>query len=413
MRFLPRSRRRRARAGGWSPREWALVVLFALAASALLRARSPAPDAPPAPVLAAELPRIVPARLESAEAAVVAALEDSVSPGAALAVGIGPRIGRIRGYGRIGWRPSSPPVSPDSTLYDLASVTKAVATTTAVLLLAEDGRIDLDEPVQNWLPSFEGQLKDRVTWRHLLTHTSGLPGGAVIRGDTPRERLRRILRTRIDEAPGRHVEYTDLGFVVAWEAAQRAAGEPLPKFLERRVWRPLGMRHTAFSPGTDCEPCAPTLRLRGGVPFRGKPSDLLARRLGGTVGSAGLFSSAGDLARFSAMVANGGELGGVRILSEASVREMTTQQPGAGRRTLGWQAFCPDEPPREELACERPLAVGHTGWAGTSLWLDPRTGTWAVLLTNRSYEMRRRDTEARVQRLRERVWRRLVGGDAG
>jgi CubicO group peptidase (beta-lactamase class C family) len=367
------------------------------------------PGAPAAPragaAPAAPAPRLSPAALDSAEGRVRAELERRAFPGAALAVGIGARTERLAGMGRVGWRESAAPVSPDSTLYDLASVTKPVATATAVLLLAQDGVIRLDDPVRRHLPQFEGRFKDRVTWRQLLTHTSGLPAGAAIRGDAPRERVRRILRTRIDEAPGTQVEYTDLGYVVLWEAAQRAAGEPLPRFLERRVWRPLGMTRTGFLPGQDCTACAPTLRLSTGEPFRGRPNDLLARRLGGVTGNAGLFSTAHDLGRFAAMLAGGGELDGVRVLAPETVREMLRQQPGAGRRTLGFVALCPREPHSEEKPCARPLAVGHNGWTGTSLWIEPERRAWTVLLTNRSYDVR---ATARMAELREESFRHAV-----
>jgi CubicO group peptidase (beta-lactamase class C family) len=357
-----------------------------------------------------EAVRIEETRLAAAEAAVRAELERHAFPGAVLAVGVGARVELVRGMGHVGWREAAAPVSPAETLYDLASVTKAVATTVAVLLLVEDGRIRLDEPVQPHLPQFEGRWKDQVTWRHLLTHTAGLPGGANIRGSGERERVHRLLRTRLDVPPGRKVEYTDLGFLVAWEAAERVAGEPLDRFLERRVWRPLGMRRTQFSPGQECEACAPTLRLSTGVPYRGRPADLLARRIGGVTGNSGLFSTAHDMARFAAMIANGGELDGVRILSPASASLMLTQQPGAGHRALGWVAFCPDEFPDpqdydQQRPCAQPIAYGHTGWTGTSLYLDPASGVWAVLLTNRSYDVR---APERMQELRREVFRRLT-----
>jgi CubicO group peptidase (beta-lactamase class C family) len=348
--------------------------------------------------------RLAPAALAHAEAEVLDALEARSFPGAALAIGVGGRVERMVGVGAVGWTATAAPVSPDTTLYDLASLTKAVATTTAVLLLAEEGRIDLDDPIREHLPEFYGQFKDRVTWRHLLTHTSGLPGGANIRGETPGERRVRILRTRIDEPPGRRMTYTDLGFVALWSAAERAAGEPLPGYLRRRVWQPLGMHHTRFLPGPDCSACAPTLRLQTGEPYRGRPNDLLARRLGGITGSAGLFSTAHDLGRFAAMIAGGGILDGVRILSAESVREILHQQPGAENRTLGWVAICDDEV-NEEGACRRPLAIGHNGWTGTSLWIDPESGVWAVLLTNRSYEVQ---NPIDMPALRERIFRGLV-----
>lgn len=350
-------------------------------------------------------PALDPAGVARARALVEAEVARRAFPGAALALGSGGRIALVQGFGRVGWREGAAPVSGDATLYDLASVTKAVATTLAVLLLAEDGKLELDEPVQPWLPEFEGEYKERVTWRHLLSHTSGLPGGAVVRGDTERERVRRLLRTRI-LGPGHMMTYTDLGFLVLWEAAERVAGEPLEDYLQRRLWRPLGMQATVFSPGQDCEACAPTLRLTTGIPFRGRPSDLLARQLGGVTGSAGLFSTGRDMARLAAMIAGGGELDGARILEPGSIAELFRQQPGAGRRALGWVAFCPEEAGGEETPCRDPVAFGHTGWAGTSIWVEPGGGAWAVLLTNRSYDVR---AEPRMGWLRAAIFFAVTG----
>lgn len=379
----------------------ALLVLAAALTVSLPRAPQhlPLPD----PVVeAAESPSAA-----DLVGAVVAAGVGEAYPGAAVAFGRGSRIENVAAVGRIGWRLASPPVVADTTLYDLASLTKALATTTAVLLLVQDGVIGLDDPVRRHLPEFEGQGKDGVTWRHLLTHTSGLSAGAAIRGSTPEERVRRLLRTRLQLPPGRQVAYSDVGFLVLWEAAQRAAGEPLPALLERRVWQPLGMTATTFAPGRDCAACAPTLRLRTGEPFRGVPADEMARQLGGVTGSAGLFSTVADVARFAAMIAAGGELGGVRVLDAALVRELLRQQPRAGRRTLGWSAFCPDEPPVATQPCASPIAYGHTGWTGTSLWLDPADGYWVVLLTNRSYERSNRPFP--LERLRRELFLTAAG----
>ncbi|HVX41921.1 MAG TPA: serine hydrolase domain-containing protein [Gemmatimonadaceae bacterium] len=351
---------------------------------------------------------ISPEQMDSAVAAVEQAVDERVVPGAAVAIGDRSRILAVRAFGRIGWRQADAAVT-DSTMYDLASLTKAIATTSAVLLLVQDGRIHLDDPVQRWLPEFDGRWKDQVTWRDLLTHSSGLPPAGHMRGSTPAARLHSLLRTKLENPPGTHVQYSDLSFIVLWTAAERVAGEPLEHFLTRRLWAPLGMRHTAMWPGIDCTDCAPTMTLTSGEPYRGKPSDPIAHKLGEPSGNAGLFSSAHDLARFVAMIANGGVIDGRRILRADLVRALFEQQPHAAHRTLGWEAFCPEEHPTQEDACRRPVAYGHTGWTGTSVWVDPVRGVWAVILSNRSYDVKHPPS---LDELREDVFMRVATGAA-
>jgi CubicO group peptidase (beta-lactamase class C family) len=149
--------------------------------------------------------------------------------------------------------------------------------------------------------------------------------------------------------------------------------------------------------------------LKSGEPYRGKPSDPTAHKLGIPSGNAGLFSTAHDLGRFTAMIANGGELNGVRIFRPDLVRGLFTQQPRAGHRTLGWEAFCPAEHPTQQQACARPIAYGHTGWTGTSLWLDPNRGVWTVILSNRSYNVKKPPS---LDELREDVFIDAAGLDS-
>jgi CubicO group peptidase (beta-lactamase class C family) len=393
---------------GWHGAASPAPGLAAGAAHAAAGAAGAHPGGEPGGAVPAGLLRtaLVPGGLAAAHRAVAADVGTSY-PGAVVAFGVGERVERVVGLGRIGWRAASPPVQARATLYDLASLTKALATTVAVLLLVEDGVIALDEPVRTHLPAFEGKWKEAVTWRHLLTHTSGLAAGAKPRGRTPEERLRRVLRMELQAPPGIYVNYSDVGFIVLWEAATRAAGEPLPALLQRRVYEPLGMNGAVFSPGEECDACAPTLRLRDGTPFRGRPADLLAREVGGVTGNAGLFATGPDVARFAAMIAAGGALDGVRVLREESVAELFRQQPGAGRRTLGWTAFCPEERGSAARPCDRPLAYGHTGWTGTSLWIEPATGHWVVLLSNRSYERTPRPPS--LEALRRTVFAHVAG----
>jgi serine-type D-Ala-D-Ala carboxypeptidase len=273
-----------------------------------------------------------------------------------------------------------------------------VATTTAAMLLYEDGKLELDAPVGRYLPSFSGGAKGDVTVRHLLTHTSGLPAGADTRGKTRAQRVGSLVRTPLRGTPGKSVTYSDVGFVVLGEVLERAAGEPLPGLLERRVYEPLGMGATGFKPGSGCASCAPTWRTAAGEPVRGVVHDPTARALGGIAGNAGLFSTAADLSRFAAMLAGGGELEGVRVLKEETLRTFTERQVDAPGRALGWEVPKGTTGPVGETMSRR--AFGHTGYTGTSLWVDPERGTWAVLLSNRTFAAR---APSRMQQLRRTV----------
>jgi CubicO group peptidase (beta-lactamase class C family) len=333
-----------------------------------------------------------------AEDEVWSEMQRGAFPGAALAIGRGGRVVLEDGFGRLG-RDGPDEVDPDRSVYDLASLTKVVGTTTAVMLLVEDGKMRLDDPVAMYLPEFSGGGRERVTIRHLLTHTSGLPDGIDVPGGmTPEQALRYVESTPLRSSPGMRVEYSDLGFVILYAAAERAAGEPIYHLLDRRVFGPLRMRSTYYWPGDGCGRCAPTSRAMGDA-FRGHVHDPISRRLGGIAGNAGLFSTAHDLARFAAMLANNGELDGVRVLQPATIRMFTRKQPGTGTRALGWDT--PGSPGTNMFGSRvSPNSFGHTGYTGTSIWIDPDLGTWVVLLANRTY-----DTEGnnRMQGLRRAV----------
>lgn len=338
-------------------------------------------------------------QLVRAEATLAERVNAGALPGAALAVGRHARTVVERGFGRVGWGLGSPAVDPDHTIYDLASLTKVVATTTAVMLLVEDGKMSLDAPVSIYLPEFGGGAKDQVTVRHLLTHTSGLPVWADLWAGTPEGALRNAITAPLEVLPGVRVLYSDIGFIVLWAAAEAAAGQPLYRLLDTRVFGPLGMRSTTFLPGERCGRCAPTGRRADGSYHQGIVHDPLSRRLGGISGNAGLFSTVHDLARFAAMLAGGGELDGVRVLDSATIAEFSSRQPGAATRALGWDTPDPFGSGAAGLQIS-PRAFGHTGFTGTSLWIDPDRGTWVVLLSNRTFEPRR---SSRIQALRRTI----------
>ncbi|HKP74164.1 MAG TPA: serine hydrolase domain-containing protein [Longimicrobiaceae bacterium] len=327
-------------------------------------------------------------------------LERGAFPGAALAVGRGPRVVLEEGFGTVGrGLGENDAVDPDRTVYDLASLTKVVGTTTAVMLLVEDGKMRLDDPVVTFLPEFSGGGRERVTIRHLLTHTSGLPEGIdVPQGLSPQQALRYVLATPLRSTPGMRVEYSDLSAVLLYAAAERAAGEPVYRLLDRRVFGPLKMRSTTYWPGEGCGRCAPTSRVLGPT-YRGRVHDPISRRLGGISGNAGLFSTVHDLARFAAMMANWGELDGVRVLQPGTIRQFIQRQPGTGTRALGWDTpLRPGATMFGERASYR--SYGHTGYTGTSIWIDPDLGTWVVLLANRTYDT---ENNNRMQQLRRAV----------
>ncbi|HEX7242002.1 MAG TPA: serine hydrolase domain-containing protein, partial [Longimicrobiaceae bacterium] len=241
---------------------------------------------------------------------------------------------------------------------------------------------------------------------------SGLRAGANnLAGDTPGEVRRFLMGLPLALEPGKEVLYSDLGFVVLWRVAERAAGEPLPRYLRRRVWEPLGMTSTQVGVPGGCGRCAPTLYLEEeDEPYRGGSYDEVARRLDGVTGNAGAFSTGTDLARFAAMVANEGRLGEVRVFRRSTVRAFTRPQRGAGTRALGWEVYCREGIVPDHQPCEEVLAFGHTGVTGTSLWIDPVSRTWVVLLTNRTYLER---AEVDMQKLRRRVFRAVVDPPPG
>ncbi|HEX2092510.1 MAG TPA: serine hydrolase, partial [Longimicrobiaceae bacterium] len=340
------------------------------------------------------------AALDRADAAIRTAVEEGVFPGAALVVGRRGGVVRMRGYGRPG-RPAPGPVDGDGTLYDLASLTKIAGTTAAVMALVEDGRLRLDAPVRRYVPGFTGRWKQRVTVRHLLSHTAGLPAGEWLYGSarSPEGALRKTLEVPLLRPPGERMEYSDLGFILLAEVAERAAGEPLDRYLARKVYAPLGMSSTMYLPPRVSWPeTAPTaLDSERDYVLWGVVHDANAFRLGGITGHAGLFSTARDLAVFAQTMLNGGSYGTRRIYSPETVRRFSQTRTMPGRRALGW-----DTPALRSSAGSyfSPRSYGHTGFTGTSLWIDPERDVFVVLLANRTYD---RASQRAMLEVRERV----------
>ena len=354
-----------------------------------------------------------PVQLEALDAYILRALEDSVSPGAALAVGRRGQLVRLRGYGRLDWDPASEGVTPFS-LYDLASLTKVVGTTTAVMLLIEDGRLGLDDPVTRYLPEFArgDPRKAGVTVRDLLLHRSGLLAFRPFFSELsePSSFLEEISDLPLEAPPGEATVYSDLGFMTLGWVVEAVTGQTLDSFLERRAFRPLGMEHTGFLPdAADRARIAPTEvdRAWRGYHVWGEVHDENAHAMGGVAGHAGLFSSAQDLAVFAGMLASGGLAGpcdfqpasglpcaarsvpiAIRLLQDATVDLFTTRAETGVSRALGW-----DTPQGRSSAGDLLSAgsFGHTGFTGTSIWVDPELDLFVVLLTNRVNPSRESD----------------------
>jgi len=308
-------------------------------------------------------------------------------PGASVVVGRGGYAVYQKGFGRLDWTGSSRAVSPSESIYDLASLTKVIATTTAAMILWDENRLRLDAPVAAYIPEFSGGAKSRVTVRQLLTHQSGLPAGRNIWriARTPAEARKAVIATALASKPGTRVVYSDLGADLLAFVVETAAGEPIDEFLAKRVYGPLGMNNTGFRPADSLvSRIAPTeVSPPRGYRIRGEVHDENAFALGGVAGHAGLFSTAADLSVFAQMMLNGGEYNGVRIASDSAVRLFTTRT--AGTRALGWDTADGQGGSGQFLS---PRAFGHTGFTGTSIWIDPERDMFVVLLTNRVHAAR-------------------------
>ena len=319
-------------------------------------------------------------------------------PGAALVVGRHDTILFSKGYGHLTWSPSSRAADPDSTLYDLASMTKVVATTTALMLLVDRGQLQLDVPVARYVPEFHGQGTSAITVRRLLTHTSGLRPTLPLFRDAPDSAtaLRLVFAATPIAPPGTRVIYSDLNAILLGEIVRRITGEPLDVVATREIFRPLGLHRTMFRPGRALLPQIAPTGLWRGHPIAGVVNDQNAARLGGVAGHAGLFASAGDVARFAQCILREGTLSSGRLLHAETVRAFTTRATPVRlgttqeARALGWQAVPTGERVSSAGALFGPRTFGHTGWTGTSLWIDPDRDLFVVLLTNRAFAPRAR-----------------------
>jgi beta-N-acetylhexosaminidase len=319
-------------------------------------------------------------------------VESKAFPGAVLAVGKDGHLAHLRAFGHLTYEPAAPGTRAD-TIYDLASLTKVIATTTMAMILVDEGKLDIQKPVSAFLPGFKGGAKDKVTVWHLLTHSSGLDWWGPLYKELHGKDayLQRIQAMDLVYEPGSKSLYSDLGAVLLGEVLERVAGEPVDVFARRRIFDPLGMKDTLFRPGSDLRArVAPTEvdPWRGRL-LQGEVHDENAFALGGVAPHAGLFGTAPDLARFAQMLLNGGVYEHRRIVSAETV-ERFTRRAGVpeSSRALGW-----DTPSAGSSSGSlfSPRSFGHTGFTGTSLWIDPEKRLFLILLTNRVHPTREND----------------------
>ncbi|WP_292040818.1 serine hydrolase domain-containing protein [Massilia sp. UBA6681] len=306
-----------------------------------------------------------------------------------------------KAYGRHTYEEGASPVTLD-TVFDAASLSKVLSTAPSVLLLAEEGKLDLEAPLVRYFPECANGGKEAITVRQLLTHSSGLPAGLPARPawEGKQASLTLACAQTPTHAPGSLFRYSDINYVLLGHLVERVAGMPLERFAQQRIFTPLGMADTGYLPlaRTPSARIAPTQRgpdavdaslhadLAPGQMLAGVVHDPTVRRMGGVGGSAGVFSTARDVARFGRMLVGGGELDGVRVLSRESVRLLTTVQspPGLALRGMGMDIDSPyAQRPRGTVF---PVgSYGHTGFTGCILWVDPHSRTFYVLLSNRVY----------------------------
>lgn len=330
---------------------------------------------------------------------VAAAIQAGEIPGAVVLVARHDRIAYCQAFGNRSVRPKPEPMTVD-TIFDMASLTKVVATMPSIMLLVENGTLRLDDKVKRYLPSFTGGGKDGITLRQLLTHYSGLPPDF----DLSKQwfgysaALEELWKTNTDAEPGKEFKYSDLNYIALGEVIRVVSGGTLDAFARERIFIPLDMTDTTFLPSMKLLPrIAPTESRRNTLQYlkgqtslasldkilRGEVHDPTAWRMGGVAGHAGLFSSAQDLAVFAQMLLDGGTFQGVRLLSSMSVQAMTSPQSPANSleaRGLGWDLESSYSSPRGDIFKG---GYGHTGFTGTSLWVHPPTDTFVVILSNR------------------------------
>jgi len=347
-------------------------------------------------------------KLAEIDTAAEAAIKRGDCPGAVILVVHGDAVVYRKAFGKRAVKPDEVAMTSD-TVFDMASLTKPIATGTSVMLLIEQGKLKPSDPVSKYWPEFAANGKDKVTIEQLLLHTSGLIADNDIQdyADGKEKAFERIAALKLLTPAGTQFRYSDVGFIVLGQLVERVGGTPLDAFAKKHVFDPLKMTDTDFKPGESLKKRIAPTGLRDSKIILGEVHDPRAFKLGGVAGDAGMFSTADDLARYCRMLLRGGELDGVRVLDAKTVKlftephAVTVSTKGGeskGARSFGWDVDTSYSAQRGTLF-KKGEGYGHTGFTGTSVWIDPGTQTAVIVLTNRVHP----NDKGNVTRLRREV----------
>jgi serine-type D-Ala-D-Ala carboxypeptidase len=361
--------------------------------------------APAIPLRAADIDKT---KLAELDTLVEAALTRGDCHGAVVLVVHADEVVYRKAFGKRAVKPDENAMTLD-TVFDMASLTKPVATGTSVMVLIQQGKLKADDRVSKHWPAFAANGKENVTVAHLLLHTSGLTADNDLKdyADGRAKALERLAGLKLDAPPGERFRYSDVGFIALGELVERVGGMPLDAFAKKHVFEPLEMTDTTFTPADTLKKRIAPTGPREGKIILGSVHDPRSFKLGGVAGHAGLFSTADDLARYCRMLLRSGELNGARVLDAATVKLFTEPHAVAvgakgsdakGARAFGWDVDTSYSAPRGTLF-PKGEGYGHTGFTGTSVWIDSGTKTAVIVLTNRVHP----DDKGNVTRLRREV----------
>lgn len=323
-------------------------------------------------------------KLQQIDAIVQRGLDNQQMPGAVVLVARQGKIAWLKAYGNKRVQPAQEAMTTD-TVFDLASITKPVATATSVMKLVEQGKIDLSAPVVKYLPEMANNGKEQITVEQLLTHQAGFITDNALRDyqDGPEKAWERLFALKLVAEPATKFIYSDVSFELLGKLVERVSGQDQKAFAHDQLFAPLGLQEIGYLPGDKLRARAAPTQERDGHWMQGEVHDPRSHLLGGIAGHAGLFSTAEDLAVYAQMLLNRGEYAGVRVLEASTIENMTTARtvPGGGKRGLGWDMRTGFSSNRGAGMSD--AAYGHGGFTGTVLWIDPQLDLFYIFLSNR------------------------------